>query len=521
MKKLKQTFKLMLAAIATMLASCGGGDKNIASVKLIPVKMGEQFQYVDIEGKIVINPQFKEASIFRNGLALVQTSGENPKWGFIGEDGKFTIAASYVSATVFEEDLAWVVSENAAPTCINTKGEIKFILKNAKVVHTFSDGLAGFKEVNKEGEVKWGFVDKTGKVIINTQFASIGTFVNGKCPVSNKEGKWGFIDKQGKILINYQFDNANSFFDGFAVVKSDNKAGVIDESGKYKINPQFSGIQNDGNLFLINQDNKYGWADKEGKIIINPQFESAFPFTNNNLAAVQSGNSFGYIDKEGKIVINPQFDMALPFNGKLAVVVSSDKIGFIDNEGKYVINPQFDGVSKDLIEYFKSGNSYYNSVSSYYVETVDTSAITNEINNAVKQAENTLGTANQTSNFSPKDLLLGTWTGEMGGKKITIVINNISGNIITGYNQVGSNKRDLKGSFTEIDGGYPCSKTFETTLKEPGDDKWDGVFTINFMGFNGGADSDCSGPFNATESTGVWLANNGKSTKQLSLTKQK
>lgn len=364
MKNFKQTFKLTTIAIGAvaMMTSCGSGGKDIDAVKLMPVKMGEEFQYVDAEGKIVINPQFSEATIFRNGLALVQTSGDKPQWGFIGVDGKFAIIANYLRATVFSDDLAWVVSENAAPSCINTKGELKFTLTNAEEVKIFSDGLAAFKEINDAGEEKWGFVDKEGKVKINAQFSNVGSFIDGKCPISNPDGKWGYIDKEGKLVINHQFDGAESFFNGFAVVESGGKAGLIDANGKYKINPQFSDMQSDGDLFLVEQDGKFGWTDKEGKIIINPQFSKAFPFTNGNLAAVQTGKSYGFINKEGKIVINPQFDMALPFNGKLALVISSNKIGFIDNEGKYVINPQFDDVSRDLVEYFQTGGSSFSSI---------------------------------------------------------------------------------------------------------------------------------------------------------------
>ena len=354
-----------MAVITAAMSACGGGGRDIDAVKLIPVKIGQEFQYIDAEGKIVINPQFSEATIFRNGLALVQTSGNKPQWGFIGEDGKFAINANYKSATVFSENMAWVVSENAAPSCINTKGELKFTLSNAEEVKNFSDGLAGFKEVNETGEEKWGFVDKEGKVKINAQFSNVGIFVDEKCPVSNIDGKWGYIDTKGKLVINHQFDKAESFFNNTAVVKSGGKAGLIDASGKFLINPQFTDMQSDGDLFLIEQDGKFGWTDKEGKIIINPQFSKAFPFTNGTLAAVQSGKSYGFIDKEGKIVINPQFDMALPFNGKLALVVSSDKIGFIDYEGKYVINPQFDGTSlvfMDIVEYFQTGGSTFSSV---------------------------------------------------------------------------------------------------------------------------------------------------------------
>lgn len=352
------------------------GSGGISELKLIPVKSGKEFQYIDKEGKIVINPQFNEATVFRNGLALVRSSGNEPKWGFITDDGKYAISATYKDATVFSDDLAWVVSENAAPTAINAKGEVKITLTDAQTVRIFKEGLAAYSVMDSVG-VKWGFIDKEGKVKINPQFSSAGDFSNGKCAVNNKDGKWGYIDNEGKLVINNQFDGAKEFVNGKAIVVSGGKSGVIDENGKYLINPQFSNMLNDNDMFLFEQDGKWGWCDKEGKISINAQFPDAYPFNGNDLAAVKSGESFGYIDKTGKIVINPQFDHAIPFNGKLALVGSSSKIGFIDKEGKYVINPQFDGISQDLIVYMLSGSSIYESVETDYFNV---SAIASRIN---------------------------------------------------------------------------------------------------------------------------------------------
>jgi hypothetical protein len=360
---MKSTLILAAFVAATsIISSCGVGGDSISEVNLIPVKSGKDFQYIDKEGKIVINPQFKNATVFRDGLALVETSGDKPKFGFISEDGKYAINAQYKEATVFSDGLAWVVTENAAPAAIDKKGGIKFSLQDAEEVRVFKDGLAAFSMVNEEGEEKWGFVNKEGKVVINPQFSSASNFSNGKCGVKNSDGKWGFIDKDGKISINYQFDEAGDFKNGKCIVTSASKDGVIDNDGKYIINPQFSDMIIDGDMFLINQDGKWGWCDKDGKLIINPQFGKAYPFNGNKTTSVQSGNSYGYIDKEGKIVINPQFDLALPFNGELALVVSANKIGFIDKDGKYVINPQFDDVSSDLVKYFLTGASDYSSI---------------------------------------------------------------------------------------------------------------------------------------------------------------
>ena len=354
---------IALFVVVLVMISCGHSNSP-TELKLIPVLSGKEYQYVDANGKVLINPQFGEATVFRDGLALVKTSGENPKWGFIDEKGKYVNSPVYTTACAYSEGLAWVVEENCAPKAINTKGEIKINLQIAQSVRSFSQGLAAFKITGDE--TKWGFIDYTGKIAITPQFIYVGDFHEGKCAFKNSNQKWGYIDKEGKIFINPQFDKASGFHNGQAVVYSGNKAGVVDEKGKYIINPQFEEVVYDEGVFLVEQDSKWGWCDNNGKIIINPQFKNAFPFLGSNLAAVSTDKNWGYIDKEGKIVVNPQFDFALPFSGKYAVVSSGSKIGFIDRDGKYSINPQFDGINSDLAVFLLNGSSNYDEVETDY-----------------------------------------------------------------------------------------------------------------------------------------------------------
>ena len=367
---MKTIFKLVFITIVTSILNSCGDENSINEVKLIPVQSGEYFQYINTEGKIIINPQFENATVFRDGLALVETSTDEdePKFGFINEEGKFVINANYKESTIFSEGLAWVVVENAAPSIIDKKGEIKFTLQDAEEVRLFKNGLAAFSMVNEEGDENWGFVDKEGEIVINPQFSKVRDFSDGLCGVRNDDGKWGFINKEGKIIINHQFDGVTYFKDGKCVVTSSKKDGVIDKEGKYIINAQFSSMKVDGDLFMVKQGDKFGWCDEDGKFIINPQFSEVYPFNDNEITSVKSGKSYGYIDKEGEIVINPQFDGALPFNGKLALVLSGRKIGFIDKEGKYIINPQFDGGSMDFVEYLLTGGSEYSSANTDYSE---------------------------------------------------------------------------------------------------------------------------------------------------------
>ena len=356
---------IAFVAVTSILSSCGSGGDSISEVDLIPVKSGKEYQYIDQEGKIIINPQFKNAGVFRDGLALVRTSGDDSKLGFINEDGKYVINAQYLEATEFSDGLAWVVAENAAPAAIDKKGEVKFTLQDAEEVSRFKNELAAFKVVNEDGEQKYGFVNKEGKIVINPQFSYASNFSNGMCAVRNDDFKWGFIDKEGKITINYQFDYTDDFKNGKCIVTSDNKQGVIDIDGKYIINPQFTEMKIDGNMFLVRQESKWGWCDEDGKLEINPQFVNAFEFNGNSTTPVQSGKTFGYIDKEGKYTVNPQFDYAWPFNGRLALVMNAGQYGFIDKDGKYVINPQFNEVSNSYKEYIV-GNDKFDEVSTDY-----------------------------------------------------------------------------------------------------------------------------------------------------------
>lgn len=122
-------------------------------------------------------------------------------------------------------------------------------------------------------------------------------------------------------------------------------------------------------------------------------------------------------------------------------------------------------------------------------------------------------------------VILGEWVGEMNEKKLTIVIEEISGIGLVGYNILGSNKRNLKGTFKDGAFDQPCSKAYEAILNEPGDDEWDGVFTTKFVGFEDVEETetgmDCKGNLKGFEAYVEWKSNNGKKTENVRLEKQK
>ncbi len=111
----------------------------------------------------------------------------------------------------------------------------------------------------------------------------------GLFPIEQND-KWGYIDRTGKIVIKPQFDYANYFYEGLAVVLNDKQELL------------------DGSLVV----GKYGYIDKKGKVVIKPQFEEVENFVD-GLAAVYGETRYsdlgheysiltGYINEKGKFV---------------------------------------------------------------------------------------------------------------------------------------------------------------------------------------------------------------------------
>jgi hypothetical protein len=179
---------------------------------------------------------------------------------------------------------------------------------------------------------KQGFIDKTGKIIIEPKFLQCGfqtRFIDGLAVICTKESdKAGFIDKAGKIVIEQKFNSARNFSEGLATVyfgefamhRGYDKAGFIDKTGKVVVEPIYDDVMDfSEGLAVVRKDGKSGFIDKTGKIVISLQFDYAFSFSE-GLANIFVNGKYGFIDKTGKIVIEPQFTYAKGFSENLAMV---------------------------------------------------------------------------------------------------------------------------------------------------------------------------------------------------------
>ena len=213
----------------------------------------------------------------------------------------------------------------------------------------FSGGMAAVQETPWD---RYGYIDRRGQVVIAPRFDAALAFASGRAPV-RVGGRWGFIDRQGLVVVPPRFDMAFAFADGRARIVVEGFAGFIDDTGKVVVEPKYFRAEDyrEG-LAMVCDGRHFGFVDCDGRPVIPLEYDDAGSFAE-GLAPVRAGALWGYIDREGRMVIPPTFDRAAPFSEGLARVArikdwSYDRkfggysgrkefFGFINREGKEVI----------------------------------------------------------------------------------------------------------------------------------------------------------------------------------------
>ncbi|HEY7159741.1 MAG TPA: WG repeat-containing protein [Acidobacteriota bacterium] len=336
---------VFIVVITSAIHSADTQTQN--SVVLFPVPHENLWGYINADGKIVIEPQFNMAFEFAEGVAQVMVKD---RWGYIDPSGKFVIQPKFARSDRFYEGFARVCIDPAIAEFagyIDKTGTLVIPTEGAEYLGKFSEGLAAMKIKGK-----FGFIDRTGKFVIQPKYDVADIFTEGLARVAIKKGEkylWGFIDKSGKERTSLQFEDACNFSEGLACVGVGNLFGFINTDGNFVINPKydFTGDFQEGLAPVHNV--KFGYIDRSGKMVIPEQFDIAHGFSEGMAAVAQDpGNGspvWGFIDKEGNFVIEPQYDDvgaefgSGSFQNGLVIVKVGKYSGYVSKTGKLVWQP--------------------------------------------------------------------------------------------------------------------------------------------------------------------------------------
>jgi len=157
-------------------------------------------------------------------------NGTKLKYGFLNTHGKVVIRPVFDEVLPFAENLA-PVKRDGHWYFINRAGKVVIYLPDdCRQAERFSEGMAAVKFGGTWADANWkwkgarvGFIDKTGKIVIQPQFLHAGVFTKELCAVMNADLRhlYGYIDKSGRWIIAPQFESAGGFrgADGTAEVK--------------------------------------------------------------------------------------------------------------------------------------------------------------------------------------------------------------------------------------------------------------------------------------------------------------
>jgi len=194
------------------------------------------FGFIDKRGNQVIPAKFPFADVFYEGLALVRTEDQGKSlWGYIDTEGKWAIPPRFESASPFSEHLAAIKLDGRCDY-IDHSGAVVIQIPPVPAPEDCDDRAGDFSEGLAHRRVGGlsEFINHTGNVVIPPKFHEGSIFSDGLAVVRTGVNTWGYIDKTGKVVLQVQtIFRPGDFHHGLAALgsKLDGSIGYMDKTG--------------------------------------------------------------------------------------------------------------------------------------------------------------------------------------------------------------------------------------------------------------------------------------------------
>lgn len=224
---------------------------------LAAVEYGNLWGFVNAKGEVVVQPQYVEVEDFIDDQtwAITEDIKGNKKFHAINTQGKTLFSASYDEVGHFSEGYA-VVEKGDDRYIINKNGKKvfnavlidKFIpygssyISQSQDVYTtdyFQNGLISVTQFFWQGRSYTkteGLCNTKGTLVLDCVWKRVYPFSDGLARVETESssGKplFGYVNKTGTLVIKEQYDKAGDFSDGYAIVWKGSTWYIINKTGK-------------------------------------------------------------------------------------------------------------------------------------------------------------------------------------------------------------------------------------------------------------------------------------------------
>lgn len=237
-------------------------------------------------------------------------------------------------------------------------------IKTDEEVEIYSDGLLPVAEkvyINNIPEIRWGYINQSGKNVIEAKYIEALPFTHGVAWVRTAtydqngyeiEDYWSLINKKGKSvgkdLLKFDHDTRGVGMERpvgefpkdvkLAWVYIAGKYGFIKSNGTYAITPRYELVESYSNgLARVRMGSMEYYINKKGNQVGNT-FNLVKSFSE-GLGAVMINDIWGFVNTKGDMVIDPRYNDVSSFKGGYAAVRNGEAYGIIDSKGRTVVEP--------------------------------------------------------------------------------------------------------------------------------------------------------------------------------------
>lgn len=318
----------------------------------------EKWGMVRSDGEVILEAKFLAKPEFVGNYAVVTLPDPQPREGLSGEteygcfyglidsSGSFVLPAEY-------DDLQ--LNDDASMVMMELKGKIGFLnlsdgtriaLQYDRAAMFTGDYAAVGHEVELEDDrisidsgVRWGTIDRSGKVCIPLEYEEMCLCDNGIALVylnSNRSGKnYFYLKPDGTRLTTESYSAAQAFVGKRAAVAIETPVEGGDEE-------------------FVSTETLWGMIDSEGHAVVPCRYDE-LEVCENGFALVYENASYGFINADGEIIAEPKYARARAFEGGYAAVArettpfandedASLLWGLIDESGNEVLPLEYDAV---------------------------------------------------------------------------------------------------------------------------------------------------------------------------------
>ena len=194
---------------------------------IITVNKDNKYGVQDKKGNILIKNNYQYIEYAYSKYFIVINEG---KAGILNDEGKAQVDFIYdIIQKIDKTNIMQAINfiDNTIDIYdINSKKTVS--MKNASI-YIEDNYVEILSDTNRE------YLNKDGKVLSNKELFAENTLF-----ASLKDGKWGFVDKSGKTVIDYKYEMVTEIDKyGFAGIKENGLWGVIDSDGNIIVEPSY------------------------------------------------------------------------------------------------------------------------------------------------------------------------------------------------------------------------------------------------------------------------------------------